>query len=212
MKFPWDIHPEIQRDRLLFVGHLLRAIRHEALETHEVAKGESNWSLGCRVLERTNFALVQSQSPDRPWFSILEAGRHFVFSIGGVPFRVYRGVAQPTKRSSLKRNHEEIHAQQLAFGFMTEPTDDVNWVWRIAVETDESGHVIRMTAFQALCLEADPDVADRVRNQWVIPLDEAISQGSNVTALRRDPVELPPPAVRRKPRKGRKSGTDGEGT
>lgn len=214
MKLPWEVHPELQRDRLLFVGQLIRAIRHEALETHDVTKGETNWSLGCRVLERTNHGLLQSRSDERQWFDVLEAKRHFVFSIGGVPFRVYRGVARPTKLSSLRRNYPEVHAQQLAFSFHNEASDDVNWVWRIAVETDEMGRVIRMTVFQALCLEVESteETIDRVRNQWEIPLDEQLPSQTNLTTIRRDPVEQPPPVVRRKPRKGKKSGTDGEGT
>jgi hypothetical protein len=169
---PWFTYPSLTDERLGIIGRLLADVRHEAVILHESSKGDSNWSLGCRIYSRSCYAIVKA-SEQYDWLTVVEdTGLHFVFGIG-VPLRFYKGEPEKTPARSLRRNFPEIHAHQLAlFGQQPERADDI---LRIAVESDEHGEAERMTLVQLVAMdedEGDEHLRDsdgrEILNRWPI--------------------------------------------
>jgi len=181
---PWDVHPELRKERLVEVAQILRDVRHDALPEHDPVKGDTNWGLGTRVSERSWHALREA-AEQRNWLQIVNPGKHFIFAIGGVPFRFYRGKPERPNSRMLARQYQEIRQHQTAFRFYQEETE---YFWRIAVETDVFGEVFRVVVAQV------SDQGD-VKMMWEVPVAAKASALSTVTASRPVGVELPPPVV-----------------
>lgn len=184
MQTPWDIHPELTEKRLVDVAEILLSVRQEALPYHVPEKGDTPWGLGTRVSERSWHAL-RDAADELPWLDIINPGRHFVFSIGGVPFRFYRGVPEKPNRRTLLRQHPEIVQHQVAFQFFQEQTE---YFWRFAIETEASGDVFRIVVAQ---ISAQGDV----KLQWEVPLAGKVSVLAAVTEAKPQGVELAPPVI-----------------
>lgn len=191
---PSDVYPALTADRLAFVGRLMRAVRAEAADSHEPDKGDTAWGLGTRGHERTIFAITNAASGiASEWLTVIEPGLHFVFAIGGVPIRFYRGEAESPPTKSLKRNYPEIAAQrQMAF---TIPGFDVparvkatgEYVLRIAIETDVDGRADRI-----VLVEVAEDLSTRMI--YEIP-ETSVGYVADTKPKRREGTELPPPPV-----------------
>lgn len=169
---------------MALLAQLIKTVRHETVLQHEPSQGDSAWSLGCRAYARICHAIVKAaQSEWAEWLSMIEdSGLRFVFGIGGVPLRFYKGDAEQSKPRQLHRHYPEIQAQQLALEFCQAPEFDR--VFRLAVETDELGEVESVTLVQ-LDLQGVP------HNPWRIPLGDQPSV--RPLRVKRTPVELPPP-------------------
>jgi len=181
---PWEAHIELQEDRLVFLATAIKQVRHAALLVHEPSKGDTNWGLGCRVHERTCFAIKEA-SDDQTWLDVIDPSLHFVFSIGGVPIRFYRGDAESPNPRFLSRRYPEIEAQQLAFEF---PVEDREWLWRMAIETDIDGEVMRIVMVQV-------SETGEIKNMWTIPLTDNVPIITPVHNRLREGVELEPPVI-----------------
>lgn len=183
-KSPWDVHPELLEDRLVAVATILRDVRHNAIPYHEQEKGDSNWGLGTRVAERSWFAL-RDAAIQYPWLNIINPSKHFVFAIGGVPFRFYKGLPEKPNTRVLARQFPEIRQHQHAFEFFQSETE---YFWRFAVETDYSGEVLRIVVAQM------SEVGD-VKSTWDVPLSGKVTALSLVSSAKPSGVELPSPIV-----------------
>lgn len=188
---PWETHPALTPDRLIAIARLIQGKRHEVALLYEPERGDDPWTLGCRGYEWSCFA-IREAAKTWDWLAVIEPGRHFVFAIGGVPLRFYRGEPDHVRPASLVRNYPEIAAQQLAFSFPgLAPTDRF---FRLAVETDAAGEVARTSLVMV------DDAGDPV-DHWVIPLDEV------VVPLYREEKSIdvgpPPVRVRRDAERGR---------
>lgn len=181
---PWEIHPDLQEDRLCQIAAIIRDVRHDALGGHEPKKGDSNWGLGTRVHERTCHAIRQA-AQQIPWLKILEPGLHFVFTIGKVPVRFYRGEAENPNPRYLSRRFPEITAQQFAFDFAQEEND---WFWRLAIETEVTGEVLRIVLVQV-------SASGQTQNPWEVPFVEKVAVISPLREKVNEGVELEPPFV-----------------
>jgi hypothetical protein len=143
---PWATYPPLTEARLNTVARLLADVRHEAVLLHDPDNGDNNWSLGCRVYVRACAALLTACSQYPEWLSVIEdTGLHFVFAIGGVPLRFYKGEPENAPSRSLKRKLPEIHAHQLALFGDERHADEI---LRIAVETDTNGEAETITLVQ----------------------------------------------------------------
>ncbi len=181
---PWDVHCQLQEDRLIFLANLAKLVRHEAILVHEPSKGDTNWGLGCRVHERTCHAIKEA-SDHQPWLDVIDPSLHFVFSVGGVPIRFYRGEAENPNPRYLSRRYPEIEAQQLAFEFDLE---DREWLWRLAIETDIDGEVMRIVMVQV-------SEGGDIKNMWTIPLTDNVPNIAPIHQRQRDGVDLEPPVI-----------------
>lgn len=194
MKHPWELVAAFTPERLGIVTELLVSTRQEALKKHEPSQGDTNWGLGCRVYERSCFA-IRNAVDAHPWLEILDDELHFVFLVGGVPLRFGRGDHEGPSPHLLRRRPNEISAQQLALS-----DDWVGWIWRLIVETDpdtlETSHVY--------LVQASTD--GQVGHSWELDLPEKISRMGSSSSLDVG-VELPRPSVRVKTSADEKSST-----
>lgn len=111
--YPWDRHPDLSQERLVRLARELVRVREDALLVHEPDKGDGPWGYGCRALER-QIDVVKKLAEQENWLTVLEDRRHFVFQIGKVPVRFYKGRASKPKISSLQQQNPELQAQQKA--------------------------------------------------------------------------------------------------
>lgn len=161
---PWLQFPALTDPRLRIVAQMIQDVRHEAVTTHEPHVGDDAWVLGVRAYKRTCFAIAKASiGAHKEWLSVIETEErerarellapsvlnpelHFVFSIGGVPLRFYRGAADEPTNKSLKRHYPEITAHQFVMEYVPEPIFDR--ILRLAVETDDLGEVTRVVLVQ----------------------------------------------------------------
>ena len=186
MKQPWDVVAAFSPERLGVLTQLLVSTRKEALKHHEPSKGDTNWGLGCKVYERSCYAITNAAHM-HPWLEILDDELHFVFLAGGVPLRFGRGDHEEPSPHLLKRRPNEVSAQQLALS-----DEWVGWIWRLIVETDpdtlETSHVY--------LVQASSD--GQVGHSWELNLPENVSSMDPAASLD-DGVELARPSVEVKP-------------
>jgi hypothetical protein len=179
---PWSQFPALTEYRLRVLAELIRDVRHQAVLTHEPQLGDDAWVLGVRAYKRTCFEIAKAAIGEhREWISVIENEErerarealapavlnpelHFVFAVGGVPLRFYRGSADEKTEKSLKRQYPEINAHQLVMEYVPEPVLDR--VLRLAVETDDLGEVTRVVLVQL-------DEDGNPHNPWDIPVDMA---------------------------------------
>lgn len=183
-KKPWETHPALSAERLMIVANILRTVRHDALPNHDPDKGDTNWGLGTRVSERSWFA-IRNAAPTYDWLRIINSGKHFVFAIGGVPLRFYRGMAEKPSTKMLARRYPEILQHQTAFEFFQNETE---FFWRFAIETDFLGEVLRIVVAQM-------SEGGDVKSIWEVPLTQRVSALTLITEKKPEGIELPPPIV-----------------
>lgn len=181
---PWEVHNELQEDRLTTIANIIKQVRHEALLVHEPSKGDTNWGLGCRVHERTCYAINEA-TDYHTWLDVIDPSLHFVFSIGGVPIRFYRGEAENPNPRQLNRRYPEIEAQQLAFDYLFENSQ---WLWRMAIETDNDGEVMRIVMVQV-------SESGDINNLWTIPLTDNVPIITPLHLRQREGIKLDPPVI-----------------
>lgn len=181
---PWETHNELQEDRLVILANMITQVRHEAILMHEPSKGDTNWGLGCRAHERTCHA-IKDASDYHPWLDVIDPSLHFVFSIGGVPVRFYKGEAESPNPRHLSRRYPEIEAQQTAFAFFHEGKE---WLWRMAIETDIDGEVMRIVMVQV-------SESGEIKSTWTIPMAGNVSILTPIHQRQREGVDLEPPVI-----------------
>jgi hypothetical protein len=148
--------------------------------------GCSPWSVGCEAFEFQKFEISQA-APDLPWLEIINSTMQFVFSIGDVPVRFYKGAPDDPTTRTLKQSFAELNQQSL---FSTEELIHLTAepLYRFAVETDESGAVL---AISFVVLNGESPVL-----VWPVPVDEAVTRLSATWTPPAEGVDLPPPAVK----------------
>jgi len=100
--YPWDYHPDLTAARLVEVAKLLREGRHDAVERHDETIGDDNWVLGVRAYSCGRFRVMQAhEQGKRPWLSIINPTLQFIFAVGLVPVRFYRGDAEEPSEKDL---------------------------------------------------------------------------------------------------------------
>jgi len=158
---PTDIHPGLQEERLVIIGQLITAARHAAVSDHKPSEGDNNWVLGCRCYAWACHGVRRATERYPEWLTIIEDGLHFVFGIGGVPLRFYRGEPDDVPERTMSVNLPELRARQDAFSFAAQYRSKTHL--RLAVETDSLGEVSTITL-----IEVDEGL-NPVGDGWVIP-------------------------------------------
>lgn len=183
--YPWDYHPDLTAARLVQIAKLLRRGRHDAVERHDETIGDDNWVLGCRAYSCGRFRVLQAhQDGEHPWLSILNPNLQFIFAIGLVPVRFYRGDADEPTAKTCRVAYPELN--QLAIAFEEEANDEI--LFRFAIETDFDGSV---DAIKFIGLRHSQVVLS-----WEVPLQTAEIVRFPVVAIEPDEgAELAPPAV-----------------
>jgi len=191
---PWDACPDLQLERLQLLAEHLRDVRHDALEIHDEVKGDDAQVHGTVAYARSCRRIKDlATSGKHPWLGIIDPSRRFIFSIGGMSMRMYRGDSRRPPERSLRSFVTELVAMQMDLPFEESSfmRDDAGWVWRMAIETDISGLVVRVVVFQT-------NPARNVRHLFEIPMRGAVAEISPVTPLERPGKELSPAPVGKK--------------
>ncbi len=187
MSKPSDLHPALTDYRLRIVGQLIRDARHKAVLRHDTSIGDNAWVLGVSGFNCCCYAIASAVERYKEWLSVIEDGLHFVFAIGGVPLRFYRGEPDDAPKRTLARNFPEVQAHQIALLFPDQETPKHDAL-RFAVETDEFGEVSQVTLVQV-------DVAlNPVGEGWVILAQEETGKVAQFPS-REEGKDLGPPNV-----------------
>ena len=173
-RLPWDYHPALQPERLRLCARLLANARRDALALARAELGDDAWSVGCRAYAFGRQRLRRvAEAGAHTWLRVLDGTQHFVFTIENVPVRFYRGPADDPTARTLRRQEEE--AKQLGLALGQAEADGL--VFRLAVETDETGAVTRVVF---LALRGEEGAAECV---WLVPLDPPASAQAGAGAV-----------------------------
>lgn len=183
MMRPWDYHAEFIEERLVKVAQLLALGRGSAVDRFDPTIGDDNWTLGVCAYNYGCFQITRAAgTPGFEWLGVIDPGKHFQFSIGGVPMRFWRGdPADPTAKISVATPFEQL-LLDLEPGVPT-----AGMLFRIGVTTDEDGALLG-ASFVALR-------NDQPEAVWPLPLAEAEPLIVLLDDSRPEGRELPPPLV-----------------
>ena len=182
-KKPWEIQPELKKERLAIVGENLKQIRNKATSLYDPKEGDGPWSLGCRIYDRS-INLLPMLLSDASWFSYVKKDLYFVMFIGKIPIRFYKGTAEAPPHRTLRRKTIERFHQ----GTLFPEYDNRLWFWRIAVEPDSDYQTLRITIGQY-------NDEGEARHIYEIPIDEPITTISILGDQKISAIELRKPEV-----------------
>lgn len=181
---PCDDHEDLADERLISIGSIIKSVRLDCVDDHQPDKGDTNWGLGVKFLERLIHALNEF-ALCHDWFQVIEKGRHYVFLIGKVPCRAYRGLLNKPKPNMVKLKSAEKNARQEAFPFFQH-----RYEWRFILEVDpEDGSLQTLWFAQVEYYNKQWSVGI----SWPIPLDGTATQMTSINDLVRDAVEIEKP-------------------
>ena len=88
---PWLLAPQLQKEKLQNLAHLIVKVRGEVIDRHEPEIGDTRLSLGMRAYECCRSRIIDKDiGGDWSWLSILTQQQRFTFAIDGVPVRFSR--------------------------------------------------------------------------------------------------------------------------
>lgn len=183
-QYPWEYHSDLTAERLIALALLIRQGRHDAVERYESDIGDDAWTLGCRAYKFGQFRILQADKDDKfPWLSIIDPSLRFIFGIGLVPVRFYRGDAEEPSSKTCQIAFPELG--QLSIAFPEEEPDPM--VYRFAVETDFDGSVL---AIKFVGLRHKQAVLC-----WDVPMPTATVTTFTPIDISDEGVDLPAPQV-----------------
>ena len=183
MMRPWDYHPELTEIRLVKIAQLIALGRGNAVDRFDPSIGDDNWTLGVCAYNYGCFQIVRAAGkPGFEWLGVIDPGKHFQFSIGGVPMRFWRGdPAEPTAKISVATRFEQLRLD------LESDVLIAGMLFRIGVTTDSDGALLG-ASFVALR-------NDEPETVWLLPLAEAEPLLVVLDGARPEGRELPPPIV-----------------
>ncbi len=104
---PWDHDPALTEDRLVEIGRLIKVGRNHALDRYDPTVGCDAWTVGCEAFKFQCYQ-IENASYDLPWLEVLNSSMEFVFSIGGVGMRFYRGEPSDPHERTLRQTFSEL--------------------------------------------------------------------------------------------------------
>src|SRR5258708_6165736 len=129
---PWEHHAALTSERLITVAQLIQTGRNQALDRFDPSIGCTTWNLGCDAFAFQRHQIIEA-SVTIDWLEILDPGMQFVFTIGGLPIRFYRGEPDDPSERTLKQSFSEL--QQLSlFSAETLVKLTAEPIYRFAVE------------------------------------------------------------------------------
>ena len=182
---PWDFHPDLTEERLLLVAHEIADARHQVFDLFD-ERGDDAWSIGCRAFSWCRKRIVRlAEDAEWEWLSIVDPSKQFIFQIGEVPVRFFRGDAEAPLRKTLSTVHRE--AVQLSLEFPDEPRA-LLLIWRFVIETDDRGDLTRIV-FVGATPNGMPECV------WEVPLLDVELEDLQVQMPLDEGAELPEPQV-----------------
>lgn len=182
---PWEHNPALTRERLITIGQLIIDGRNDAIERFDPDKGCDGWTVGCEAFAFQKHQIILA-SERFEWLDILNPLMEFVFSIGGVPMRFYRGEPDEPHDRTLRQTFAELQQGSL---FSDEDLLGMarHLLYRFAVETDLDGSVMAITF---VVLDGSAPILI-----WPVPLGEPFIRLAPVPGDESEGVILPFPPV-----------------
>lgn len=183
-KQPWEFHADLSLDRLQLIALVLTDTRKRTILQHDPAAGDGNWSLGCRIYERSCEMLTRAAHRLWPWLRVVQGPLQFIFAVGDVPMRFFHGDADSPDLHRLYPVESEWRQLNMAFGDAR-----VDLVWRMVVESNETGDMVRV-----LVIGATPHGRGECRFE-VPQLSDSVTLWDPLTTNVGSGVDLPAPAI-----------------
>jgi len=182
---PWLKYPALTADRLARIATLIRNVRKECVDLYEPQNGDGPWSLGCRVYERTFFAIKEAAKDKAvgTWLGINKEchALQFSFNIGPVSLRFFRGDPEdPPSRYLARSDGESLHLQY-CIHFDDRPA--VDSMLRLAVEVDSAREAAAVFLIEI-------DEYKEVIGQYRIPFESATNL--NIRTFQTPPINIAP--------------------
>lgn len=166
-KDPWDFHRDLTRERLIAIGAALLVSRNEVLDRREPDKGDDAYATGTRAFSWQCHAIREMDMGGTcPWLSLANSTQEFVFRIGEVPARFYRGDHERPSSRTLRQTFPELQQDRLPLGDDGWTTADI--IWRFVIETFHDGEVERIMFCGFEAASARPVCV------WEIPVDYSV--------------------------------------
>lgn len=185
--YPWEYHPELAEERVVAVARLIVDGRQTAVELFDEQAGDNGWTLGCRAFQFARARILRAVD-DRAydWLDAIDRSLQLIFTIGGVPVRIYRGEAdEPTDRT-MRQSHNELRQLGFSFDERDERDEGRELAFRFAVETDVDGSSL---AVNFVGLRGQSAVLN-----WNVPIEIGAGSGA-VGRPATESVELDAPVV-----------------
>ncbi len=184
---PWDVHADLTEERLSAVARLIARGRNDALESNNTSIGDNGWTLGSCAFQYGRYRIREAaQSLGFEWLKIIDGSLRFIFAIGRIPVRFYRGLADEPNDRTKSQSFNDL--RQLSFDFDKDIEISDEKFYRFAVETDDDGSImaIKFIVFDEF---SPPYVI------WEVPLGVKVPTIFSVVSDVDEGVELPPPVV-----------------
>ena len=180
VKDPWEINPDLQKDRIVEIASFIAEVRAEVIDRHEPELGDTRLSLGMRCYECCRTRLIyEDQNGTWPYFSVLTPTGRFTFRIGDVPVRFVRNDPDDLPGDKLVPSNET--AEQMSFF-----PDDYRYAsvrWFIVFDTFYK-NVADNLYFVGY------DEGGEIVSQWEIPLETGAPILSTVSPALAEAVEI----------------------
>lgn len=184
-QYPWEYHPDLTAERLGVIAQLIRQGRNDALDRHNEDIGDDAWLLGCSAYQFGRFRILNAMDGgEYLWLNVIDRSLQFIFQVGQIPVRFYKGEADDPNERTRRRTYAEFDQLALLFG----QDDDANLLYRFAVETDFDGAI---SAIKFVGLRGEVPAFC-----WEVPNDNLGISVLPITELPSEGVELPAPVVR----------------
>jgi hypothetical protein len=201
---PWEAHPDLTPARLMYISRMFSREWRRSKRSHRPRLGDRAWGFGAKINERLRHALALA-SHQNTWLRLVIRDLHFVFAVGEVPVRFYRGRSRIAKENFMRRRRAELSQQQLAFPeAMGGPLE---CLYRFVIEGDVDGpapeiYLVQINAKSGVITEAWPITA---RGRALVSTSPAPVTVPQV----RGHVPIAAPVVTRKHRKKADASGDG---
>lgn len=167
---PWDFHPDLKRERLIALAARLLLARNEVLDRREPENGDDAYATGTRAFSWQCEAIRQMAAEDEySWLTLAKSNQEFVFRIGAVPARFYRGEHDRPNSRTMRQTFHELKQDRLPLGDDRFTSSDL--IWRFAIETFHDGEVQRIVFCGFVAATSTPVCI------WEVPLDYADGVG-----------------------------------
>lgn len=176
---PWDINPDLTKERIVTIASLIANIRGEVIDRHDEELGDTPLSLGTRAYECCRSRIIAVANTEiLPWLKVITPEGRFTFSIGKTPVRFSRNDPRYLPDRKLIRSPEA--KRQLTL-FENHTYAELRWF--IVFDT-----FYKTPADNVYCVGYDK--YGQIACQWDVPLDRAVPLMSDLSEKLPQAVEV----------------------
>ena len=196
---PWELNPDLTRDRITAIASLIASKRGEVIDLHDEVLGDTPRSLGMRCYEccRTEINQV-ADSKIWPWLSKLTPEGRFTFCIENTPVRFSRNDPKDLPNKKLVTSFET--QKQMDWINKSYPYASIRWFIVFDTFFKNAADAVYCVGYTEM---------NEIVCQWQIPLEDKVTLISEVNASLPQPVnvEAAPIKLKRQPQQ-KNSSTD----